>query len=52
MIMEMLSIFLLANLLLLIMIVVVLVFFARAKKERYQSNKTARELQKLKKQII
>ena len=50
--MEMLSIFLLANLLLLILIVIMLVFSVRAKTERDNSNKTARELQKLKKQII
>ena len=50
--MELLSIFLLANLSLLILILIVLVFSVRAKIERYNSNKTARELQKLKKQII
>ena len=50
--MGMLSIILLANLLLLILIVVLLVFSAKAKIGRQSSNKTARELQKIKEQII
>ena len=50
--METLSIFLLANLLLLILILYLLVLSAKARIKQLVSNKVARELQKIKEQII
>jgi hypothetical protein len=50
--MEMLSIFLLANLLLLVLILIILIFSAKSGIEQQSSNKVARELQKIKEQII
>ena len=50
--MEMLSIFLLANLFLLILILIFLVFSAKGRIKQQSSNKVIRELQKIKEQII